>query len=104
MIYTKTTTNGIQMDTPVSELPLFCKCPVCSKELRMTPYEVQELIQEGNFDIDESAMYCDDCHEEANLLREQIRNMINAVDNMTLDKLKQLGSFLLPYCTGEDNV
>lgn len=71
----------------------------------MNPYDVQELIQdlELEFDIDDSAIYCDNCQEELNLSRENIRIMMNALDRMPMNKLKQVYDLLDPYYTGEEN-
>ena len=104
MVYAKTTTkNGKVKNTPLSEMPLYCKCPHCGKEVKITAYEVQEFSENGDFNIDESSVYCENCQEKSNSLRLDITE---ALHHMPLDKLREAYAMVKPYCIvdEDDNV
>ncbi len=63
MIYTKTTENGIQKETPLTSLQMFCKCPDCGTEVRLNPSMVEDVAADAgeNFSFDDISTYCDDC-------------------------------------------
>ena len=96
MVYVKTITkNGKVKNTPLSEMPLYCKCPQCGKEVKITAYEVQEFSENGEFDIDDSSVYCEECQEETNSLR---MNITDTLHHMPLDKLHKVYKMFEPYC------
>lgn len=100
MIYTKTTENGIQKETPLTSLQMFCKCPECGKEIAMPGCEMLDLAMEfgDNFDFDSSSVYCDACTQERNRIRGQLHNVQDALGRMPLHKAAQLAELLKPYC------
>ena len=100
MIYAKTTANGISQKIPLSELPLFCKCPGCGAEVQTDVYDMLEATAGfEDFDPDAFGVYCDHCQEEMNTIREHLSGMDveETIDGMPLDKLKQLCDLTLPY-------
>ena len=104
MVYAKTTAkNGKVKNTPLSEMPLYCKCPQCGKEVKITAYEVQEFLETGTFDINDSSVYCEECQKKTNSLRLDITE---ALHHIPLNKLKEIYAKVEPYCIvdEDDNV
>lgn len=107
MIYSKTTANGIPQEIPLTELPLFSKCPGCGAEVKTSTYEVMEFAEEDeDFDPDVCSVYCDHCQEEMNIIREQLSTMgiEGSIDTMPLNELKLLRDMTLSYfqCSGDE--
>lgn len=103
MIYAKTTVNGIPQETPLSELPLFCKCPECGTEVKTDVYDMLEATKVfEDFDPDAFDVYCDGCNEALDIAKESIRIMNSALDRMPLDKLQEIHSIMLPFWHKDD--
>ena len=100
MIYAKTTANGIPQEIPLTELPLFCKCPECGAEVKTSVYEMLEAKEVFNdFDPDACGIYCDHCQEELNTIREKLMTACTGAEDgriiytLSLSDLKQLLDF-----------
>lgn len=100
MIYTKSIKTG--KETPLTAIPLFCKCPVCGMELEMNVYDVLEMAQTSDDSLDVFSIYCPDCNEELENTKESIRSMDGALDCMPLDTLREIHAVMLPFWCGGD--
>lgn len=90
MIYTKTTENGIQKETPLTSLQMFCKCPKCGKEVRLTPSTIEDIAADAgeNFSFDDIGMYCDECNEVREARADVMKFIHQRLDKLSLFELE----------------
>ncbi|MDE5946529.1 MAG: hypothetical protein K2G63_04385 [Oscillospiraceae bacterium] len=101
MNYIKINDNGAIKEIPLDEIETFCKCPECGKEVKTDLYELCGMVEETGempFDI---AVWCDECHDEAQTYRRQLRHMSEAYSRMPLEKLREVYNIISPYFTPE---
>lgn len=65
MYYTKIFCGDGHAEIPLSQIPVFTKCPMCGIEQEMAFHELTEIIAEiePDFDADKSMLICESCAE-----------------------------------------
>lgn len=93
-VYTKIKgKNGKTREVTVDDLPFYCRCPECNKEIEVSLFD--EIAHNPDFDPYSSRVYCESCTAVFNGIREQIKHtFLDDVDSMSIEKLHALSNLL----------
>lgn len=100
--YVKIKDNGKEIKRKVIDLPFYCTCPCCGKEIELPEY-FELITQNEDFDPFEMNLYCDKCNDKTKSLRQSIKNLIDVVDIMPMDKLREVYGLMARYYMTEDD-
>ena len=62
MFYVKEPINdAMEVTIEISDENVFCRCPVCGREVMV---DLEEVLGDGNGDLFDTAVLCEDCSRE----------------------------------------
>ncbi len=92
-IYTKIKEkNGKAKEIMAVDLPFYCRCPECNKEIEISLYD--EIAHNPDFDPYSSMVYCESCSAVFDEIRTQAKKILGDVDNMPVEELNALSNLL----------
>lgn len=93
MFYTKINKKEISL----IDLPIFCRCPRCGKEIEVTA-DYWDFWGDLDFDPFESAIYCDSCSSEMNAEKEYItENIAESLTHAPHTEAEKILEFVRKY-------